>query len=90
MVTGVPGLGIVDDDEDWKDKKTRFKQNKTFERFCLFVKQLPFNDEPTYFESDEEALAMVKKHFPGKHVLYGLNHWKQWRWCATPKDGNMF
>ena len=66
MVTGVPGLGIVDDDEDWNDKNTRFKQNKGFGRFCLFVKQLPFNDEPTYFESDEEALAMVRKHFPGK------------------------
>ena len=68
MITGVPGLGIVDDDEDWTDKNAleefvlNSKQGLTF----FFAKQLAFNDEPTYFESDEEALAMVKKHFPGK------------------------
>ena len=66
MVTGVPGLGIVDDDEDWNDKHTRFKQNEKFALLSCFVKQLPVNDEPIYFESDEEALAMVRKHFPGK------------------------
>jgi len=37
------------------------KQHLTFS----YIKSLPIDDEPTYFESDEEALALVKKHFPG-------------------------
>ena len=71
MVSGVPGLGIVADDEDWTDKGVLedFGVNiqKEFTFFC--AKQLPFDDEPIYFDSDEEALELVRKHFPGKHQL---------------------
>ena len=57
-----------DDDEDWTDKSVmeEFILNSTQLLTYQFVKQLSFNDEATYFESEEEARALVKKHFPGK------------------------
>ena len=71
MVSGVPGLGIVDDDEDWADKGVLqdFRNNLQKEFTFFIAKQLPFNDEPIFFDSDEEAQEMVRKHFPGKQRL---------------------
>ena len=73
MVSGVPGLGIVADDEDWSDKGVleEFYLNLKKELSLSLAKQLPFRldsgrRKPIYFDSDEEALAMVRKHFPGK------------------------
>ena len=73
MVDGVPGLGIVDSDEDWTDLnifedlvlKSRFAS--TAQSVGIFlIKSICDNDEPTFFASDEEAQELVKKHFPGK------------------------
>ena len=68
MVAGVTGLGIVDDDEDWTEKSAleEFILNSKKRLTFGFVQQLPGNDDATYFESEEEARALVKKHFPGK------------------------
>ena len=61
----VPGLKIPRDDEDFN--------SGMFERFfnaaCFFVKfgfirMLPFEDEPFYFESKKEAVELWEKHFP--------------------------
>ena len=70
-MSGVPGLGIVDDDEDWTDKGVLEKYYLLLKRkiSLFFVKQLPFGEEPIYFNSDREALEMVRKHFPGKSCL---------------------
>ena len=86
MVAGVPGLGVVDDDEDWSDKSAlqEFVLNSKKQLTFFFIKQLPIDDEPTYFESDEEALAMVKQHFPGKkRTLGGLMVRKVYRVSKT-------
>ena len=69
MVSGVPGLGIVADDEDSPDQGAleEFFSNVIIDLSNFLVKLLPFGDEPIYFDSDEEALEMVRKHFPGNY-----------------------
>ena len=67
----VPGLKIPRDDEDFN--------SGLFERFFTaagfyvkfgFIKMLPFEDTPFYFESEKEVDELWKKHFPPGQLSY--------------------
>ena len=67
----VPGLKIPRDDEDFN--------SGLFERFFTaagfyvkfgFIKMLPFEDTPFYFESEKEVDELWKKHFPSGQLSY--------------------
>ena len=64
-VEGVPGLKIPRDDEDFTSgKPERFFVAAGFIIKFGLIKKLPFEDKPFYFESEEEAIELWKKHFP--------------------------
>ena len=60
-----PGLKIPNDDEEFDmtpDQTTKFFENTS--ALVNYLKMLPFEDKPFYFESEEEAIELWKKHFP--------------------------
>ena len=64
-VEGVPGLKIPTSDEDfqWQMFEEFFSTAGFSIKFGL-LKMLPRQDEPVYFESEEEAVELWKKYFP--------------------------
>ena len=61
----VPGLKIPLDDEDFNAGMfERFFRAAGFYVKFSFIKMLPFEDTPFYFESEKEAIELWAKHFP--------------------------
>ena len=64
-ITLVWGLKIPTDDEKFEDGMFEtFFTGVVFGVQFIYLKMLPFEDEPFYFESEEEAVELWKKHFP--------------------------
>ena len=61
----VSGLKIPNDDEEFEAGMfERFFNGIYFGVQFIYLKMLPFEDEPFYFESEEEAVELWAKHFP--------------------------
>ena len=61
----VSGLKIPNDDEKFESGMfDRFFTGVIFGVQLKYLKMLPFEDEPFYFESEEEALKLWEIHFP--------------------------
>ena len=61
----VSGLKIPNDDEKFDSGMIeRFFTGVVFGVQFIYLKKLPFEDEPFYFESEKEAIELWEKHFP--------------------------
>ena len=61
----VSGLKIPNDDEKFESGMIEnFFTGIVFGVEFIYLKMLPFEDVPFYFESEEEAIELVAKHFP--------------------------
>ena len=61
----VSGLKIPKDDEKFEaGMLDNIKTTIVFGIDFIYLKMLPFEDVPFYFESEEEAVELWRKHFP--------------------------
>ena len=64
-------IEVPDDDEDWESSTFRRLGFRIRDKILDLVRNpifFPIGDEAIYFESEEEAIEMVKLHFPGDNI----------------------